>query len=97
MLDPSTLPPRLHQPQILALAGYSRTTLRARQSAGRMPLPVDRGKHGGIYDRDAVLKALGLTQDEQTSTPADAWDFEPGALNKRLSRPIRGPQASSRR
>lgn len=93
MLDPTTLPPRLHQPQVLSLAGYSRSTLRTRQDAGRMPLPIDRGKHGGIYDRDAVLKALGLAQDDQHA-PSDPWDFKPGAINDRLSRQVRRPQAA---
>ena len=87
------LPPRLHQPQVLALAGYSVATLRKRQAAGRMPMPVDRGGRGGIYDRDAVLKALGLAQDENAEHTPDPWDVDPDALNRRLSRPIRGAQA----
>ncbi|MBX9575900.1 MAG: hypothetical protein K2X07_09700 [Caulobacteraceae bacterium] len=69
---------------VLALAGYSKGTLRSRQRAGRMPLPIDRGKHGGIYDRDAVLKALGITK-EVDQPVHDPWDFTPGALREHLA------------
>lgn len=88
------LPPRLQQPQVLALAGYSVSTLRNRIAAGRMPKPVDRGKHGGIYDRDAVLKALGLAQDDNRTDTPDPWDVAPDAINQRLARPVRGAKAS---
>ena len=87
---------RIHLPQVLALAGYSRTTLRNRQLAGAMPLPIDRGARGGIFDKAAVLKALGMTQDEKADE-RDPWDFESGALNRRLSRPVRGAEAPSGR
>lgn len=92
MTAANDLPPRLHQPQVLELAGYSRATLRARRKAKRMPDPIDRGPHGGIYDRDAVLKALGIAQDAAPDT-ADAWDFEPGAINEYLARPVCGAKA----
>jgi hypothetical protein len=62
--DATTLPPRLDLPTVLALAGYSRSTLRNRQRAGLMPKPVDRGATGGIFDRDAVLKALKIVKDD---------------------------------
>lgn len=89
----ANLPPRLDQPEVLRLARYSRATLKARQAAGRMPQPIDRGKRGGIYDRDAVLKALGLAQDEQIEQ-RDPWMVDPSAINDRLSRPLRRPQAA---
>lgn len=66
--DPTTLPPRLHLPQVLALAGYGRGTLWRRQQQHKMPKPIDRGPFGGIFERDAVLKALNIVQDEK---PAD--------------------------
>lgn len=90
------LPPRLHLPQVLELAGYGRTTLRARQRAGKMPWPIDRGPRGGIYDRDAVLKALGIAQDAN-SEERDPWDFEPGAINEHLARAVRRAQTAGGR
>ena len=96
MREGMSLPPRLHLPQVLALAGYSRSTLRSRQRAGVMPMPIDRGGRGGIYDRDAVLKALGMAQDE-TPDPADAWTFKPDAYRDALAGQIRRPQEARRR
>jgi len=78
------LPARLSLPEVLALAGYSRSTLRTRQKAGRMPWPIDRGGRGGIYQRDAVLKALGLLEEEPTD-PAGAWAFNPVAYQAALA------------
>ena len=86
-----SLPPRLHLPQVLVLAGYSRSTLRSRQRAGAMPMPIDRGGRGGIYDRDAVLKALGIAQDAAPD-PADAWTFKPDAYRDALAGKVRRPQ-----
>lgn len=45
---------------LLALAGYGRSTLNARIAAGQMPKPVGRGRDGQMFNRDAVLRALGL-------------------------------------
>lgn len=78
-----TLPARLALPEVLALAGYSRTTLRARQRAGLMPWPIDRGGKGGIYLRDAVLKALGLL--EEKAPEADPWTFNAEAYRAALA------------
>lgn len=78
-----THPARLALPEVLALAGYSRTTLRARQRAGLMPLPIDRGGKGGIYLRDTVLKALGLLEDK--APEADPWTFNPEAYRAALA------------
>lgn len=90
----TVLPPRLALPQVLELAGYKRATLRSRQRAGKMPWPIDRGGRGGIYDRDAVLKALGIAQDASRTDTPDPWDVAPDAINQRLARPVRGAQAS---
>jgi predicted DNA-binding transcriptional regulator AlpA len=76
-------PARLSLPEVLALAGYSRSTLRTRQKAGRMPWPIDRGGRGGIYQRDAVLKALGLL--EEKAPEADPWAFNPAAYEAALA------------
>lgn len=78
------LPARLSLPEVLALAGYSRSTLRTRQKAGRMPWPIDRGARGGIYQRDAVLNALGLLEDKPVA-PASAWAFNPVAYEAALA------------
>lgn len=91
-----TLPARLPLPQVLELAGYGRTTLRARQYAGKMPWPIDRGGRGGIYDRDAVLKALGIAQDAAPD-PADAWTFNADAYSHALARQVRRPETARRR
>jgi predicted DNA-binding transcriptional regulator AlpA len=82
---------RIHLPQVLALAGYSRTTLRNRQLAGTMPLPIDRGARGGIFDKAAVLKALGMTQDAAPD-PTEAWTCDINALRDDLARKVRRPQ-----
>jgi len=89
MSDP--LPPRLHLPQVLELAGYSRTTLWHRQKAGRMPEAIDRGPHGGIFNRDAVLSALGIADDVQQEA-ADPWDFDDAAFDKAFAGPLRRSQ-----
>lgn len=92
--DPSSLPPRIATPTVLDLAGYGRSTLRNRQRARLMPEPIDRGGRGGIYDRDAVLKALGLAQDEPAAR--DPWDFDDDAFERAAARKIRRPQAAGR-
>lgn len=67
--DLRTLPPRIDELTVRALAGgYSRGTLRKRQAAGLMPRHVDRGRYL-IYDRDQVLEALKLT-----APPAEVED-----------------------
>lgn len=82
--DPSTLPALLHLPQVLELAGYSRSTLRSRQRAGKMPWPTERGGRGGIYNRDAILQALGIAKDAARD-PAAAWAFNPEAYEAALA------------
>lgn len=96
MTDTTPLPPRLHLPQVLELAGYGRSTLWQRQRAGRMPKPIDRGPRGGIYNRDAVLTALGISAHDQHEAP-DPWDIDPDALREALSGPLRRPKKAGRR
>lgn len=57
--DAATLPLRITTTQVLDLAGISQPTLAKRIAAGDMPRSVDKGVEY-LYDRDAVLKALGL-------------------------------------
>lgn len=94
--DLNNLPPRLPLPLVLELACYSRSTLRLRQRAGRMPYPIDRGGTGGIYDRDAVLKALGLAQDEKPEA-VDPWTFNPDAYREALARQARTARSQRKR
>ena len=79
---------RLTTPQVLALAGYSRATLRRRMAAGRMPEPIDRCGSGGIYDGAAVRKALGL-EPEPPADPAAAWDVNPDAIREARARRLK--------
>lgn len=90
-MGPLDLPPRLPLPTVLDLAGYGRSTLRNRQRAHLMPEPIDRGARGGIYDRDAVLKALGIAQDVEPQSD-DPWKFNRDAFRARSPRKIRRPQ-----
>ena len=71
---------------VLALAGYSRSTLSNRQRDGKMPKPIDRGGSGGIYDRDEVLKALGMMGLEDKAPDHDPWDVDLESLRRRLER-----------
>lgn len=76
--DPTTLPPRIATPMVLALSGYSRGTLINRIKAGKMPAPVDRGGDGSIWIRDDVLRALGLIPDPNAPPEPNPWDnFDP--------------------
>ena len=95
MRDPTTLPLRIPLPVVLALAGYSRSTLRNRQRAKLMPLPVDLGATGGIYDRDAVLKALKIVKDD--AVPKQDWSVDPDAIRQVRSRQVRRAEAARRR
>ncbi len=88
MIDVSALPPRLHLPQVLELAGYGRSTLRLRQRAGKMPREIDRGPRGGIYSRDAVLTALGISDHAQQEA-IDPWNIDDDALREAFSGSVR--------
>lgn len=96
LIDPATLPPRLHMPQVLELAGYGRTTLWSRQKAGEMPMPIDRGPRGGIFNRDAVLSALGIA-DNVEQEERDPWIVDPDALRKAFAGPVCRSQKESGR
>lgn len=84
-VDLTQLPARVPLPMVLAVCGYGSATLRRRRKQKRMPEPIDRGGDGGIYDRDAVLKALGI-EPASGRDEVDPWDFEPGAINEHLAR-----------
>lgn len=77
--DLADLPHRLTTRHVLALAGYGRGTLTARIAAGTMPGHEDRGRDGLIFNRDAVLRALGLGVPEQRASEPETnpWDMTP--------------------
>lgn len=58
-------------------------------------MPIDRGGSGGIFDRDAVLKALGLGGGASVQpTPTSQWGGRTDALKARLTRPTLTPAPS---
>lgn len=63
VLDLSSIKPRLSTLEVCELAGYGPQTLLKRVREGRMPQPIDKARHN-IFERDAVLKALKLIDDE---------------------------------
>ena len=65
---------RLTTPEVCALARYSKSTLWKRIDAGLMPAPIDRGGQGFLFDKTAILKALGHHH-EQATEAAD-WSFD---------------------
>lgn len=81
---------RLTTPEVCALARYSKSTLWKRIDAGQMPAPIDRGGGGFIFDRDAVLKALGMFEADLQTDPAAApdWSFDPIAYKEAHQRRI---------
>lgn len=56
------LPLRITTSQVCDLAGYGPATLSVRIRRGLVPAPIDKGLEN-IFDRDAVLKALGLVDE----------------------------------
>lgn len=81
-----TLPARLTTSEVCSLARYGATTLWRERRAGNMPAPIARGRED-IYDRDAVLKALGMIQDENPTS--DEWDVDPLAIRDARARKVR--------
>lgn len=75
---------------VLALCGYSSSTLWARIKAGKMPKAVDRGAQGYIWLRDEVLLALGLIIDPKAAPLYDPWDFDDEAFDRAFAqKPLR--------
>ena len=78
------LPSRLYTSEVVRLARYSVTTLWRKRRRGEMPAPIDQGEEA-IFDRDAVLKALGMIHD--AAPPAadpddDPWSVNPDAIRQ---------------
>lgn len=68
----ANLPLRITTEQVLDLAGISSPTLTKRIKEGRMPCPVDKA-HERLFDRDAVLRALGLKDVPVQAEDAATW------------------------
>lgn len=85
------LPPRIYTSEVVRLARYSVTTLWRKRRKGEMPAPIDYGEED-IFDRDAVLKALGMIQDAAPSAAEaddDPWSVNPDAIRDARSRQVR--------
>lgn len=87
----SDLPRRLTTSEVCSLARYSSVTLWRRIKAGEMPRPVDEGRQA-LFDRDAVLKALGMLHEAPP-----AFTFDPDAFRQARSRPVRDAAPAGRR
>lgn len=87
--------PRMTTREVCALARYSSSTLWKRIDAGHMPKPLDRGGDGFLFDRKAVLIALGMEPAADTLPPAKSnWDFDADAYRRDHPPRKRGPQAA---
>ena len=84
-LDYENLPPRLTTAEVCALARIAPVTLWRRIKAGVLKLePCDQGR-SALFDRQAVLIALGMVKD----APAPNWTFDPDAYHQARSRKVR--------
>jgi hypothetical protein len=96
LIDPNNLPPRLSTAQVCALAQCSETTLWRRRKGDPKWLPaapVQLGK-STMFDRAAVLKALGMVEDASAN---DEWTVDPDAIRKARSRKVRHASTTARR
>ena len=90
------LPPRLTTAEVCELAKCSVTSLwrRRRQDPTWLPAsPVQLGK-STMFDRDAVLRALGLFKD---AAPNDQWTVDVDAIRAARARKVRNASAARRR
>lgn len=71
IFEANQLPPRIATDTVCDLAGYCAGTLSLRIKGGIMPKPIDKAKQN-IFDRDAVLRALGL-MDGAAKQPEASW------------------------
>lgn len=92
----AALPSRIYTSEVCRLARYGPGKLWRERQAGKMPAPIDRGRQD-IFDRDAVLKALGMDKDAGSQEPASAWDVDPHAIRDARPRKIRHDPAAQGR
>jgi hypothetical protein len=85
------LPMRLTTAEVCALARCSEITLWRRRKQDPTWLPVSKHKYGreNVFDREAVVKALGLQQDEQPHTEAAGWEVDAVAIREARTRTVR--------
>jgi len=97
----SALPARLTKAEVLGLARFGDKTLRRRIRTGLMPQPIDRNGQGALFDRDSVLKALGMITDAQPAAadvrPAEGVRTNADAFRKARARPLRHDPPPQRR
>jgi hypothetical protein len=86
-------PARMTTAEVCELARYGPITLWRRIRAGRMPRPVDRGRQS-MFDRDAVLIALGLNPAKPAS---NGIKTNPDAFRKARARQVRHSSPKSGR
>ena len=81
--------PRINTREVCDLARYTTATLWRRIEAGIMPKPIDRGSGGYLFDRKAVLIALGMGEPAIPAVEAESWDLDPQAYRDALARDLR--------
>ena len=89
------LPERMTTTEVCALARFSAITLWRRRKQGKMPRAIDRGREA-LFDRDAVLRALGMHLPEKQCAPEadDPWAVNRDAINAIKARPVRHSSAT---
>ena len=99
MSGDASLPRRLTTSQVCEIAGYGVATLFRRIRLGKMPAKIDRGREA-LFDRDAVLKSLGMVKDDNEQPPvdpADEWKIDPIAFREARARRVRQPEKAGGR
>lgn len=99
-LDPDHLPLRMTTAEVCSLGRFSLSAFNRKRLADPAWLPPSTVQLGRstVFDRDAVLKALGLATDGASHAPAgDPWTFDPDAFRKARSRPVRDRSAAQGR
>lgn len=84
-----SLPVRLTKSEVCAIARISPATMWRRIKAGRLPLPIDRGRES-LFDRDSVLRSLSLKRPDAGHAPTrSTWTLSPAALANFQTRKIK--------
>ena len=90
-LDPDNLPPRLLAREVAELFRFSKQTLarRRKDAPDWLPASAVQGGKETMFDRAAVLKALGVANDEQEPAANDPWAIAPDDLKAAFARQVR--------
>jgi hypothetical protein len=89
LLDTNTLPLRLTTKEVCQIARFGPATLAARIKVGRMPASIDQARTK-IFDRDAVLAALGIGRAAAPVEPVQGWEVDKEAIMAARKRQVRG-------